>query len=134
MSSKGPSFFVLLFLIMGLYFAPVRGSPTSVSDHVTTSCRRLPPVTAWSTPLIIKDKTRAHRDMLCPYSKIKLTKLSLNNLLDKFPSPLIFMIYIFVILHLHIQSYVYLYFWIIISLLCKIHTNSEQPCMIRERI
>ena len=42
-------------------------------------CRRLPPVTAWSTPLITMDKTRAHRDILCPYSKIKLIKPSPNN-------------------------------------------------------
>ena len=42
-------------------------------------CRRLPPVTACSTPLISMDKTQAHRDMLGPYLKIKLTKLPLNN-------------------------------------------------------
>ena len=37
MFSKGPSFFVLLFVNLGLYFAPARGSPASVSDHVMTS-------------------------------------------------------------------------------------------------
>ena len=37
MFSKGPSFFVFLFVIMGLFFAPARGSPASVSDHVKTS-------------------------------------------------------------------------------------------------
>ena len=37
MFSKGPSFFVLLFVIMGLYFVPARGRPASVSDHVMTS-------------------------------------------------------------------------------------------------
>ena len=42
-------------------------------------CRKLPPVTAYSTPLTIMDKTRARRDMLCPYLKIKLTEPSLNN-------------------------------------------------------
>ena len=46
--------------------------------------QRLPPVTAWSTPSITMSKTRACRD--CPYGKIKLTKLSLNSLLDKFPT------------------------------------------------
>ena len=30
-------FFVLLFVNMWLYFAPARGSPASVSDHVMTS-------------------------------------------------------------------------------------------------
>ena len=49
-------------------------------------CRRLPPVTACSTMLITMDKTWAHRDMLCPYLKTKLTKLSLINSLDKFTS------------------------------------------------
>ena len=37
MFSEGPSFFVLLFVIMGLYVAPARASPASVSDHVMTS-------------------------------------------------------------------------------------------------
>ena len=37
-------------------------------------CRRLPPVTACSTPLISIDKTRAHRDMLCPHLKNKTDK------------------------------------------------------------
>ena len=50
-------------------------------------CRRLPPVTAYSTPLTTVDKTRAHRDRLCPYLKTKLKKLSLTNSLDKFPPP-----------------------------------------------
>ena len=46
-------------------------------------CRRLPPVAAYSTPLTTMDKTRARRDMLCPYLKNKLTKLSSNKFLDK---------------------------------------------------
>ena len=37
MFSKGPSFFVLLFVNMGLYFAPARASLASVSDLVMTS-------------------------------------------------------------------------------------------------
>ena len=36
MFSEGPPYFVLLFVIMG-FFAPARGSPASVSDHVMTS-------------------------------------------------------------------------------------------------
>ena len=39
-------------------------------------CRKLPPVTAWSTPLLTKDKSQARRDILCPYWKIKLTNFS----------------------------------------------------------
>ena len=35
------------------------------------------------------DKTWERSDTRCPYSKIKLTKLSLNNSLDKFPAPLV---------------------------------------------
>ena len=50
-------------------------------------CRRLPPVTACSTPSITMDKTRARRDTHRPYSKIKLIKLRLKNSLDKFPPP-----------------------------------------------
>ena len=37
MFSGGPSFFVVFFVIMGLYFAPVRGSTASVNDHVMIS-------------------------------------------------------------------------------------------------
>ena len=59
-------------------------------------CRRLPPVTAWHTPLIIMDKTRACRDTRCPYSKIKLTKLSINNFLDKFLPPSFYKMYIII--------------------------------------
>ena len=50
-------------------------------------CPRLPTVTACSTPLITMDTTQAHKDTRCPYSKIKLTKLSVDNLLDKLPPP-----------------------------------------------
>ena len=44
-------------------------------------------MTAWSTLSFTVDKTRARRDTCCPYLKIKLTKLSLKILLDKFPAP-----------------------------------------------
>ena len=37
MFSKGPSIFVILFVIMGIYFAPARGSPASVNDYIMTS-------------------------------------------------------------------------------------------------
>ena len=71
------------------------------------SCRRLPPVTAYSTPLTIMDKTRARRDMLCPYLKIKLTELLVNNSLDKyFPPP--FWSYIFICLYTNIYTYMIL--------------------------
>ena len=67
----------------------------SSSEHIEdsfwkTSCRRLPPVTASSTPLNTMDKTRAHKGTRCPYSMIKLIKLLLKNSLDKFP-PLSFL-------------------------------------------
>ena len=55
------------------------------------------------------DKTRARMDTLCPYSKIKLTKMSLKTLLDKFPHLLIYDIYLYIHLHtytiLHIFTY-----------------------------
>ena len=49
--------------------------------------RKLLPVMAGITPSITMDKTWAYRDTRCPYLKIKLTKLLLNILLDKFPPP-----------------------------------------------
>ena len=63
------------------------GIQSGVFSFSTRDCRKLPPVTASSTPLISMDKTRACRDTLCPYSKIELTKLSLNISLDRFPPP-----------------------------------------------
>ena len=73
-------------------------------------CRRLPPVMAWSTPLITMDKTGARRDMLCPYSKIKLTKLSLNTLLDKIPPPHFYDIYLIINIHTYtiLSKFIYL--------------------------
>ena len=68
-------------------------------------CRRLPPLTAWSTPLITMDKTRAHRDILRPYSKIKLIKPSLYNSLDKYPP---FWRYIFIYLYANKNTYMIL--------------------------
>ena len=59
----------------------------AIEQNAGDQYRKLPPVTAWSTPLVTRDKTRRCRDTRCPYSKIKLTKLSLKNLLDKFRSP-----------------------------------------------
>ena len=61
------------------------------------------------------DKTRAHRDMLCPYLKIKTDKLPLINSLDKFPPPhfikydtyLYINIYIYTILRIFIYLYTY---------------------------
>ena len=50
--------------------------------------RRLPPVTAWCTLSITRAKNWACWDTRCPCLKIKLTKLSLNFLLDKFRPPL----------------------------------------------
>ena len=47
------------------------------------------------------DNTRARKDMLSPYSKIKLTKASLNNLLGKFPPPHFYDIN----LYINIQTY-----------------------------
>ena len=51
------------------------------------------PVTAWSTPLITLDKTRARRDMLCPYSKIKTDKTPTKYFAGLISSPLIFIKY-----------------------------------------
>ena len=59
-------------------------------------CRRLSPVTAWSTPLITMDKMRAHGDILCPYLKIKLIEPLLNNSLDKYSPPPVLKLYIYI--------------------------------------
>ena len=77
-------------------------------------CRRLPPLTVSSLPLITRDKIPARRDMLCPYSKIKLTKLPLNNYLDKLLPPLflISMVYIYILIYILIGSYEYLYIYV----------------------
>ena len=93
-------------------------SPWNCLNIIEYFCRRLPPVTACSTPLISKDKTRAHRDMLCHYSKIKLTKLPLNNYLDKLlhPPPLIFIKYG---IHLYINIYTYTILRLFIYLCAK---------------
>ena len=37
MFSRGPSNFVVLFVILAIYFAPARGSSTNVGDHIKTS-------------------------------------------------------------------------------------------------
>ena len=70
-------------------------------------CRSLPSVTAWSTPSITMDKTRAFRDTHCPYLKIKLKKLLLKILLDRFPIPLIFIKYD-ICLYNNISTYIIL--------------------------
>ena len=54
----------------------IDGIQSGVFTFLPRECRRLPPVTAWSTPLITIDKTWAHRDMLCPYLKTKLTNFN----------------------------------------------------------
>ena len=90
-----------------------RGNMLTVTEKKTEvhckqrhSCRRLPLVTAYSTPLTTMDKTRARRDMLCPYLKIKLTEPMLNNSLDKYFPP--FRSYIFIYLYTNIYTYMIL--------------------------
>ena len=94
-------------------------------QSILLDCRRLPPVAACSIPLTIMDKTRAHRDMLCPDLKTKLIKLPLNNLLDKSPPSMIY-------IYLHINIYIYDPTNIYV-LICKIHTNSKEARIMRER-
>ena len=105
-------------------------SSPSFCFYLGSLCRRLPPVTAWSTPLIIMDKTRACRDMLCPYLKTKLIEPLLNNSLDKYPPP--FWSCIFIYLYTNRNIYIYdptnTYVF-----MCKIHTKSEKACIMREK-
>ena len=44
------------------------------------------------------------------------------------------MIHIYTLTHTYTLSYVYLYTCTLVSLLCKIHTNSKEACIMRERI
>ena len=70
------------------------------SQKVSCSQNSISPVTAYSTPLTTMDKTRARRDMLCPYLKIKLTELMLNNSLDKyFPHFEVIYLYIYILIY-----------------------------------
>ena len=105
-------FAFLMLLLWGVVFGALHREKEPENNSLF-HCRRLPPVTACSTPSNTMHKYRACRDTRCPYSKIKVTKISLNNSLDKFP-PLILknMIYIYIIILIHIQSYVHLYIYI----------------------
>ena len=68
-------------------------------------------MSACSTPLITMDKTWARRDTRCPYAKIKLTKPSLNNLLDKFPPPPphFYDIYLYINIHTYAILRIFIY-------------------------
>ena len=57
----------------------IDGIQSGVFTFLPPGCRRLSPVTTWSTPLITMYKAWARRDMLCPYLNIKQLKLPLNN-------------------------------------------------------
>ena len=62
------------------------------------------------------DKTRARRDLLCPYLKIKLTEPLLNNSLDKyFPPPF----WSYIIIYLYTNVYTYMILWIFKFLCAK---------------
>ena len=74
-------------------------------------CRRLPPVTASSTPSITTVKTQAPRDMPCPYLKTKLIEPLLNNSLDKFPPPI-----------LKLYNYIFIYTYIYTNMILRILT------------
>ena len=67
-------------------------------------CRRLPPVTAWSTPSITTGRTQSHRAMLCPYLKTNKIELSFNKPLEKKPPP--FWSYILIYTYILIYKYI----------------------------
>ena len=78
----------------------IDGIQSGVFTFLPRECRRLPPVTAWSTPLITTDKTWAHRDMLCPYLETKLTNF--NQLIRWIKFPPMFMKYIYILKYIYI--------------------------------
>ena len=74
----------------------IDGIQSGVFTFIPRECRRLPPVTAWYTPSTTMGKTRAHRDMFCPYLKTKLIEPLLNNALGKYPPILKFNFYVII--------------------------------------
>ena len=93
--------------------ASIDGIESGVFTFLPRDYPWLPPVTAWSTPSVTTDKAQACRDTRCPYLKIRLTKLSLNSLLDKFPphSFLLKMVYvmIYIIIHTYTIPRIFMY-------------------------
>ena len=65
----------------------IDGVQSGVFTFIPRECRRLPPVTAYSTLSITTGKTQSHRATLCPYFKTNLTEQLLNNSLDKYSPP-----------------------------------------------
>ena len=66
---------------------------------------------------------------VAPIRRLKLTKLSLKNLLDKFPPPSFYKIRYRFIYYIYIYKPTHVY----VSM-CKNHTKSKQASIIRERI
>ena len=63
----------------------IDGVQSGVFTFSPWECRRLPPVTAVSTPLITTGRTQSHRATLCPYLMTKIIELSFHKPLDKNP-------------------------------------------------
>ena len=93
-------------------------------------CRRLPPVTALSTPSTTMGRTQSHRAMLCPYLKTDIIELLLNKPPDKY-SPhfeVIFHIYLYINIYKYIYDLMNIYVFT-----CKIHTNIDEACIMKKR-
>ena len=87
-------------------------------------------MTAWYTPSTTMGKTQALRDMPCPYLKTELMEPLLNNALDKFPPNFeVIYLYIYILIYIYIYDLMNIYLFI-----GKIHTNSKEACIMRERL
>ena len=87
-------------------------------------------------------KTQAPRDMPCLYLKTKLKEPLINNALDKH-SPHFEVIYLYIYILRGIYLYtiyippIYLNIYDPMNIyvfMCKIHTNSKEACIMRERL
>ena len=69
--------------------------------------------------------------MLCPYLKTDTIELLFNKSPDKYPPPhfeVIFYIYLFINIHKYVYDLTNIYVF-----MSKIHTNSEEACIMKGR-
>ena len=75
-------------------------------------------------------RTQSHKAMLCPYLKTDIIELLFNKSPDKYPPhfEVIFYIYLYINIYKYIYDLTNIYVF-----MCKIHTNSEEVCIMKGR-